>query len=76
MPFVETPLDNGNGKALPIGLVSLGFGALYLAAVHLCDRRRLHALGTAFVIPAVLALVTARRGDRRSGPAPRSGAGW
>ena len=59
VPFVETPLDNGNGKALPIGLVSLGFGALYLAAVHLCDRRRLHTLGTAFVIPAVLALVTA-----------------
>ena len=59
VPFVETPLDNGNGKALPIGLVSLGFGALYLAAVHLCDRRRLHALGTTFVIPAVLALVTA-----------------
>jgi hypothetical protein len=58
-PFVETPLDNDNGKALPIGLVSLGFGALYLAAVHLCDRRRLGALGTAFVIPAVLALVTA-----------------
>ncbi len=58
-PFVDTPLNNSNGKALPIGLVSLGFGALYLAAVHLCDRRRLAALGTAFVIPAVLALVTA-----------------
>jgi hypothetical protein len=58
-PFDETPLNNDNGKALPIGLVSLGFGALYLAAVHVCDRRRLAALGTAFVIPAVLALVTA-----------------
>ncbi len=58
-PFGRSPLSNSNNKALPIGLVSLGFGALYLAAVHLCDRRKLAALGTAFVLPAVLALVTA-----------------
>jgi hypothetical protein len=64
--FDESPLSvdpfgsqQQTNRTLEIGLVSLGFGALYLAAVRLLDQRRLTALGTAFVVPAVAALITA-----------------
>ncbi len=58
-PLDATPLGNQDDQALEIGLVSLGFGAVYLAAIHLLDRRARRAIATALVIPAVAALVTA-----------------
>ena len=58
-PLDVTPLGNQDDQALEIGLVSLGFGAVYLAAIRLLDRRARRATATALVIPAVAALVTA-----------------
>lgn len=45
-------------KSLQIGLVSLLFGILYAGALTALDRRRARGLGTAFVLPVVLALFT------------------
>jgi MFS family permease len=58
-PLDATPVGTQHNRALEIGLVSLLFGALYLAAVRILDFRRLTALGTAFVLPAVAALIVA-----------------
>ena len=70
-PFPTTPSPfNGGGivpgtvgagssdKSLEIGLVSLLFGIVYIGALFALDRRRWHGLGTALVIPGVLALFT------------------
>jgi len=70
-PFPTTPLPfNGGGfvpgrvgagssdKSLEIGLVSLLFGIAYIGALFVLDRRRWHGLGTALVVPGVLALFT------------------
>jgi len=45
-------------KSLEIGLVSLLLGLAYVGALLTCDRRRWCGLGTAFVLPALLALFT------------------
>jgi hypothetical protein len=58
-PLEETPLESEQGRALEIGLVSVAFGAVYLGAVWLLDRRALPALATAVTLPAVTALVIA-----------------
>jgi hypothetical protein len=58
-PFEVTPLGEQDDQALEIGLVSLLFGAAYLAAVRVLDRRRSVAFATALVLPAITALVTA-----------------
>ncbi|MDQ1509023.1 MAG: hypothetical protein QOG50_867 [Actinomycetota bacterium] len=70
-PFGTTPSPfNGRGivpgtvgagssdKSLEIGLVSLLFGIVYVGALFALDRRRWPGLGTALVIPGVLALFT------------------
>ncbi|MGH8978486.1 MAG: hypothetical protein ACRDV7_10460 [Acidimicrobiia bacterium] len=58
-PLGVTPLGQQDDKALEIGLVSLLFGAAYLGALLLLDRRGARAIATAFVIPAIAALVVA-----------------
>lgn len=45
-------------KSTEIGIVSLLFGITYVGALFALDRRRLHGLGTAFVVPGVYALFT------------------
>jgi hypothetical protein len=45
-------------KSLEIGLVSLLFGIVYVGTLWAFDRRRWRGLGTAFVIPGLLALFT------------------
>ena len=45
-------------KSLEIGLVSLLFGVAYVGALWVLDRRRWHGLGTALVVPGVVALFT------------------
>jgi hypothetical protein len=58
-PFDPFGTTRQQDHTLEIGLVSLGFGAIYLVALRVLDHRRLTALGTAFVVPAVVALITA-----------------
>jgi hypothetical protein len=58
-PLDATPLGTQGDHALEIGLVSLLFGAAYLAIVRILDRRAATALATAFVLPGAVALVTA-----------------
>jgi hypothetical protein len=54
-----TGLGGGSGdKSLQIGIVSLLFGFVYLGALTLLDRRGWRGLGTAFVLPGLLALFT------------------
>lgn len=55
-----SPLFRGAGhdKSLEIGMVSLFFGLAYVGALWAFDRRRWRTLGTALVIPGVLALFT------------------
>ena len=55
-------------KSLDIGIVSLLFGIVYLGALWGLDQRRRRALGTALVVPAILA---SSPGPRRSAT-PRS----
>lgn len=62
-PFGGTnPLPNlasGTGdKSSEIGIVSTLFGLLYLLTLWVLDRRNLHRMGTAFVVPGVIALIT------------------
>jgi hypothetical protein len=45
-------------KSFEIGIVSLLFGIAYVGALFAFDRRRWFGLGTAFVVPGVLALFT------------------
>ena len=45
-------------KSLEIGLLSLVLGLAYVGALLSCDRRRWRGLGTAFVLPGLLALFT------------------
>jgi hypothetical protein len=45
-------------KSLEIGLLSLLLGLAYVGALLTCDRRRWRGLGTAFVLPGLLALFT------------------
>jgi hypothetical protein len=45
-------------KSFQIGIVSLLFGLAYLGALWAFDRRRWSALGTAMVVPTILALFT------------------
>jgi hypothetical protein len=58
-PLEVTPLGQQDDRELEIGLVSLIFGAAYLAALLVLDQRGVRAIATAFVIPAVGALVVA-----------------
>src|SRR5262245_3962914 len=53
---LTSPFSSQRDKTLPIGLVSLAFGAVYLGALWFLDRRNLRVLGTAFVPTAVGAL--------------------
>jgi hypothetical protein len=57
-PSIAGPRGLSDDKRLEIGLVSLLIAGVYLAGLAVCDRRRYFGLGTAFVVPAVLALVT------------------
>ena len=55
----STGLTSGtHDKSLQIGIVSLLFGLVYLGALTLLDRRGWPGLGTAFVLPGLLALFT------------------
>jgi hypothetical protein len=45
-------------KSSEIGIVSTLFGLLYLFTLWVLDRRNLHRIGTAFVVPGVIALIT------------------
>ena len=55
----EAALGRGAGdKSLQIGIVSLLFGLAYVGALALLDRRAWRGLGTAFVLPGLVALST------------------
>jgi hypothetical protein len=49
----------GDDKAAEVGIVSLLFAAAYLLAKRVSDSRGLFGLGTAFVLPGIVAAVTA-----------------
>ena len=50
--------SNTSNKATEIGFVSVLFGLGYLAALWVLDRRNRARLGTAFVLPGAVALIT------------------
>ena len=58
VPIVPGVGVGSHDKSLEIGLVSLLLGLAYLGGLFVFDRRRRRDLGTAFVIPGVLALFT------------------
>ena len=63
-PFDQLPGSSAvlgtsaHDKSLEIGIVSLLFGIAYVGALWAFDRRRRRGLGTALVIPGLLALFT------------------
>jgi hypothetical protein len=50
-------LVTGDDKSFEIGFVSVLFGLVYLGALFVLDQRRLRGLATAFVLPALAALI-------------------
>jgi hypothetical protein len=58
-PMVPTtPFQTSGGdKSFEIGFVSVLFGLAYLAALFVLDRRKQRGLATAFVVPALAALI-------------------
>jgi hypothetical protein len=57
-PFTPGNFRTSDGdKSFELGLVSSLFGLAYLGGLYVLDRRKIHGLATAFVIPAAAALV-------------------